>query len=470
MYATQMSVIRPFPFNRSVDVPKTIVKYRWRDKALLVAPTQASYIVVGPVAEEFVTMFRGGVALGAALASLRAKYTGDSSTDIDSVLENLLRQIEMHGFYERAEPQEDTPSLSVLMRVTNRCNLQCVHCLMSASPTWRTEQELCFATWCRIIDEYANFMAQWPDRKRRLTVTGGEPLLREDALAIARHAKTLGLYTELYTNAALISTRECASLVAGAVDEVQISVDGATAPIHDAIRGQGMFDRTVHAIRLLRAENVKVRLAIVVMPINYDDLLANLAPFVCSLGDGYSIRLGLAVEQGRADQRMLFSSVAQGEERMRALIARLVDARLRAPNAITPNLKLTSCGYAHEVTISSDGAIYACGPEKFPIGNGATDSFAKIAERMASMAECTEIDAVEGCRTCDIRYLCGGTCRLNNIARTGRSNVSCCDAAERDRRICALAERAFDTAPLRRLAQINGVTSTAVTPASLNGA
>jgi radical SAM protein with 4Fe4S-binding SPASM domain len=264
-----------------------------------------------------------------------------------------------------------------------------------------------------------------------------------------RYSKSLGLSTELFSNGVLMSNNNAivAAIAAAGVDEVQISLDGASAAVHDAIRGQGMFNRTARALCMLRDAGVKVRLAMVVMPQNYDDLLVNLVPLLRRLGDGFQVRLSLAVLQGRADRSMTFPSL-EGEEKLRVLIKQVDGEGVRAPNPIVPNKRTITCGYAKELTVNSDGLVYGCGPQKFPIGDVRKESVLSIADRMSEKALKAEIDLVEGCRDCNIRYLCGGTCRLNNIERKGRAELSCCDQAEKDRKINLLFLRASDLVPL----------------------
>jgi radical SAM protein with 4Fe4S-binding SPASM domain len=445
------TVTRQFPLSESINIPRRIAEYKRGDRFLFVATTKASFVRTGPIGAEFMYMFEDGISLGVALSTLCRKHGAAKEAEIRSALSDLLTQIEARQFYQNAEVFEDAFSQTMLARLTNRCNLLCTHCLMSSSPDWPAHKELTTSEWCSIVGQYAEFVSKRGFSNYHTTFTGGEPLLRKDALEIAQHCKSLGIYTELFSNGALIANPRIAVAISSAVDEVQISVDGATAEVHDSIRGRGMFERSIRGLQLLRDANVKVRIAVVVMPQNFDDLMSGLPALVRRLGEGFLVKVSPAVEQGRATKGMLFASLAEAEEKVRALIGRLVSEAVRVRRPVIPNVMAKTCGYGREITISSDGLVYTCGPQKYPVGNLKSESFLSIAERISQKSMLADIDHVEGCRDCNIRYLCGGTCRLSNIARMGQAEVSCCDQSEKERKIQVLLGRASNIVPLYSL-------------------
>jgi radical SAM protein with 4Fe4S-binding SPASM domain len=450
----QTTIQRSFPLNKTVRIPRRLAEYRRGDHFLFVAIAKATYVTTSSIGAEFVYLFEREVSVGEALASVTAKLGASRAAAVQSALSELLVQIETRQFYEDASMREPVYAQTILMRLTNRCNLNCTHCLVSSSPDWPTDNELTTDQWFKIVSDYASFMdIHAANSLRRLTITGGEALIRRDALTIANHSRSLGIRTELYSNGALIVNSRIACDIAESVDEVQISLDGASAPVHDEIRGTGMFSRTLRGISLLKAAGVRFRVAIVVMPQNVDDLFENLAPLARTLGEGFQIKLGLAVEQGRADKSMKFSSSTEGEEYMRRIIAHLSNEGVRVPTPIRPNLMNTSCGYGKEFVIDSDGLMYGCGPRQHPIGNLKHEAFVSIAARTMRNSRMVEVDSVEGCRDCNIRYLCGGNCRLNNISKMGNANISACDLVEKERKISMLFGRASNIVPLHVLAR-----------------
>ncbi|HKU47000.1 MAG TPA: heme d1 biosynthesis radical SAM protein NirJ, partial [Burkholderiales bacterium] len=91
-----------------------------------------------------------------------------------------------------------------------------------------------------------------------LILSGGEPLLRPDLFEIAAHAKSLGFYLALSTNGTLIDMPMALRVRDAGFHYVGISLDGLEAT-HDRFRKMaGAFEKSLHALRLLRDMGVKV--------------------------------------------------------------------------------------------------------------------------------------------------------------------------------------------------------------------
>src|SRR5436190_21341991 len=95
-----------------------------------------------------------------------------------------MRSDEPEG--RRAHPTMNTPgtadpaavapkAYSVSWNLTQRCNLECAHCYMSATAGADTRGELDTAECRRVMDEIAEV-----NPNVFLILTGGEPLLRRD--------------------------------------------------------------------------------------------------------------------------------------------------------------------------------------------------------------------------------------------------------------------------------------------------
>jgi MoaA/NifB/PqqE/SkfB family radical SAM enzyme len=72
---------------------------------------------------------------------------------------------------------------------------------------------------------------------RYLVITGGEPLLHPDLLAIVEHAAKWGMKVMLVTNGALLRPHRIRELVEAGLSSFIISVDAATAEAHEHNRG-----------------------------------------------------------------------------------------------------------------------------------------------------------------------------------------------------------------------------------------
>lgn len=84
-----------------------------------------------------------------------------------------------------------------------------------------------------------------------LILTGGDPLMRRDALDLVRAAADAGLHVGLSPSATpLLLRADFRELKEAGVQRISLSLDGATRETHDAFRGvPGTYDRTIEAVR-----------------------------------------------------------------------------------------------------------------------------------------------------------------------------------------------------------------------------
>jgi heme d1 biosynthesis radical SAM protein NirJ len=155
----------------------------------------------------------------------------------------------------------------VIWNLIRRCNLTCKHCYaLSADHDY--DGELSSAEVFTVMDDLKSFGVPV------LILSGGEPLLRHDLFGIATRAKAMRFYVGLSTNGTLIDAAMADRVAAARFDYVGISLDGLRAT-HDKFRRlDGAFDRSLGAVRLLRARGVKVGLRFTMTSLNANDLPA----------------------------------------------------------------------------------------------------------------------------------------------------------------------------------------------------
>jgi MoaA/NifB/PqqE/SkfB family radical SAM enzyme len=117
-----------------------------------------------------------------------------------------------------------------------------------------------------------------------LLFTGGEPFILDEIYDILAYASAC-LKTTVLTNAMLCNGRRIARLldIANPNLQVRVSLDGGRAEHHDAYRGPGTWNKTVHGIRALQENGFSVRLSSTGTPANSDHL-EELHDFRRSLG------------------------------------------------------------------------------------------------------------------------------------------------------------------------------------------
>jgi len=125
------------------------------------------------------------------------------------------------------------------------CNLTCVHCYTSSTAEHRPDT-LTFDEICRIVEDAAR------NEVFDLSLTGGEALLRPDIFDIIAYAKQFPLFVNLNSNGTPITSRVAQRLADARLDQVRVSIDSASANVHDAFRGRrGALKATVRGIRRL---------------------------------------------------------------------------------------------------------------------------------------------------------------------------------------------------------------------------
>jgi radical SAM protein with 4Fe4S-binding SPASM domain len=84
----------------------------------------------------------------------------------------------------------------------------------------------------------------------RVHLAGGEPTINRRAFAnYLDTASACGLYTSMATNGLLINDDILDVIFRNDLKSVSFSIDGATEETHGAVRGPGLFDKTVAAVR-----------------------------------------------------------------------------------------------------------------------------------------------------------------------------------------------------------------------------
>lgn len=141
---------------------------------------------------------------------------------------------------------------SVSWNLTQRCNLECAHCYMSAHAGADTRGELTTDECRRVIDEIATV-----NPNVFLILTGGEPFLRKDLFAIADHAAEKKFTTVFGTNGVLLRETEAKLMRRHGVLGASISLDSTDSVRHDAFRRlPGSWEAAVRATRVLNDEGL----------------------------------------------------------------------------------------------------------------------------------------------------------------------------------------------------------------------
>jgi len=174
----------------------------------------------------------------------------------------------------------DAP-ICLTWEITYGCNLACVHCLSSSGR--RDPNELTTGEAMAVIDELHDLQVFY------VNIGGGEPTIRPDFYELVDYAVANGVGVKFSTNGSTITPERARQLTAADYVDVQISIDGATAAINDAVRGEGSFAAARRAMDLLAEAGFGAfKISVVMTRHNIpqlDDLVA--------IADGYGAQLRL---------------------------------------------------------------------------------------------------------------------------------------------------------------------------------
>lgn len=141
----------------------------------------------------------------------------------------------------------------VVWNMTRRCNLKCVHCYAKALEV-EGKDAITTAQAKAIIDDLAAYGAPV------MLFSGGEPLVRQDLVELAKHATHTGMRAVISTNGTLITQQKAKELKEVGLSYVGISLDGLEE-IHDRFRAvPGSFRKALQGIENCQAEGLKVGL------------------------------------------------------------------------------------------------------------------------------------------------------------------------------------------------------------------
>ncbi|MBI5037676.1 MAG: radical SAM protein [Candidatus Kerfeldbacteria bacterium] len=238
------------------------------------------------------------------------------------------------------------PVHDVHWEITNACNLRCLHCVQCSGAPRTGELNPDEAV--QIIDRLAAAGVQ------RICWTGGEPFVRRDFATLLQQAHQAGIVQAVITNGYLVRQGQLMMLQQLAIP-LGVSLDATTAELHDALRGDGSFDRAMQTIVSARAQAIPVTLYATVTRGNIHEL-----PSLIALAKHFDC--GIHVNEvslaGRAEA--IWPRLALNEALREQLTVMVADAA-REHFGETPEWAPDGCwADGSAVYLRSDGQVFLC--------------------------------------------------------------------------------------------------------------
>jgi SynChlorMet cassette radical SAM/SPASM protein ScmF len=329
------------------------------------------------------------------------------------------------------------PLNQIYFYLTAGCNLACRHCWLS--PKHQNENKkypVLPVNRFRTIIEQAI-----PLGLNRIKLTGGEPLMHPDILELIMTAKILDVSLSVETNGVLCTPRIAEELATCKNISVSVSLDGAKAETHEAIRGvDGCFTGALKGIKTLTDAGIKPKIIFTVMRHNKDQLEAVIR--IAEVVGATLVKFNIVQPTGRGKNMNDHKETLAVEELIK--LGEWIKNTLSKSTNVGIYFSLPAafkkmsdmygkkdrgcarCGLLNIIGVLADGSYALCGighhtPE-LVFGDSTVDRLEDVWRNNAVLNQLREgLPArLEGiCGNCHMKRVCVGSCIAQNYYRTG---------------------------------------------------
>jgi len=284
----------------------------------------------------------------------------------------------------------------VVWDMTYACPLRCTHCYSESGR--RASRQLGPDDLYRVTDALISM------KPPAVVLSGGEPLLVKKIFEVADRMSKAGIKVHLYTSGWVLDPTMM-PFIMSLFSGVAVSVDGATAKVHDRIRGRaGSHDRAMSALTQLDAavrehrrrgeRTPSLAIDFVVMQSNFAQLREMCAVVVPRFPElelvsfGAVIPTGLATRVEFAEQEMLSEEqaglLASGQlvPELQSLVPASIEVETLDNRELQMHPDLLATGiYVPEMQVEPDGMVRAMPIYEGTVGSLLTESPVVLWER-----------------------------------------------------------------------------------------
>ena len=385
--------------------PHTIMVVKYIDKYLVIAPKYANWIVLESDYQLLVFDFlRKGHTIGDTVKSFNKE-------DVELV----VCQLEARKFCNKKIYSIVETERSMHLYLTNKCNLLCPHCYMysgiSSQDELSTEQLMLLLYNYKTIANGVN-----------LTISGGEPTSRADCIPIIKYASELGLNVKLLTNGILLSVMDIDEM-SKYIGSVQISIDGFSEESNAIIRGKRHFQKALDSMDAFIRNGVETSVAITptypILKQHVNDYVIFAKQLVDKYADkNFCVKFTENLSVGREVNLSIIEN-AEYTNLVKSIQTEIYGYEqdfIHFVQTMSKNIIVDNCMFG-VFAIASNGDVYLC-PEigkLHPVANVKNDSFKDILQKAIEAEEATLVSRLRPCKNCELRYICGGGCRIEEF-------------------------------------------------------
>jgi radical SAM protein with 4Fe4S-binding SPASM domain len=302
--------------------------------------------------------------------------------------------------------------------ITRACNLNCKQCYSASGKP--APDELSFREVLNIIDQLRKLEIFY------IYFLGGEPLMRENIFDIFAYCSQKEIYTMMSTNGWFVDTETAQKLRKTGIRHVRVSLDGATADVHDSIRGvPGSFDRAVEALENLKKAGIPMIGVSPTLMVDNFHQVGEIIDLSIEKGAGEIQVVQLCkTGRGRYLPNLTVDQIQYAREEVKKRISKYANHNISATEGImdkkcrscvekkiaTPSL-IGCVGARSCAAINFRGVVSPCILYRKKSGDLRKDSFKKIWDTSPLFLKMREVKGV--CHGCDFSDLCVRECILD---------------------------------------------------------
>ncbi len=240
--------------------------------------------------------------------------------------------------------------VSLFLEITHQCNLRCPHCCVAPHGD---SVELTYSEIVNLFDQFIEMGGLV------LTISGGEPTMRNDLIEIINAAVERRLVVLLKTNAVRLTEDDARKMAECGLYELNPSLYHTCPEKHDRFVGRaGAWNRTVAAMRAFKKAGRNVRASIMVMNWNIDAVIG--LEQMC-VDEGWRSTLDFRIALRRDGAREPVGYRTNPEKLIKtiersAFLRHAMSKREQAP----PSVNSTFCGIKNSLVIQPEGTVIPC--------------------------------------------------------------------------------------------------------------
>lgn len=307
------------------------------------------------------------------------------------------------GYFDTIEQ----PLASAYLHVTNICNLNCIGCY-SYDRTRNCKNKLSLKQVQYIIRELVD------NGVEQITISGGEPLIREDLVSILEYAKEVGVQRIFLITNGTVYKPQLLEKLKPFIDELAVSIDGYSYENPHFLRDKGTFPKVIEFVKLAKKKNMPVA----ILPTLHQKNIEAMGEYM-KLSHQLEVPISFSLLTCSGELKD-YIPTENNLQYLADFLTKFMKKETVPLNDYSTLEAKKDCGAGSSIiSVTAEGDVYPCHmmhDTNTKMGNILETPLKKILQS-ASRVPCVE--NVEKCKDCSVRYVCGGGCKARALLLNG---------------------------------------------------